>query len=165
VTAHHGSGPRSHDLSVAMGSARIEGAAPEWAGGPIRRTLRVDVGNPHLVLEVGADDGAVDLVELGEQVNAKVPGGINVHLVTPGDRDRIAIRSFERGVGPTEACGTGACASAVAARAWGMVGDAVTVDQPGGAASVTISAGGAVILRGPATLVGTVELPEGWPWR
>ncbi len=164
VTLHDRSDPLTYSLSVEMGVARIDGEAPEWAGGPIRRTLSVNVGNPHLVCDVG-DDDEVDLVELGERVNAKEPGGANVHLLTAGPGDRIAIRTYERGVGLTRACGTGACAAAVAARAWGLVGDDVAVEQAGGTAGVTVRGDGAVVLRGPATLVATVQLPEGWPWR
>ena len=143
----------------ASGAKRRNGPAA-----PVRRTLRVDVGNPHLVFEVGGLD-EVDVVELGESVNAKEPGGANVHLLTGESGDRIAIRTYERGVGPTLACGTGACAAAVAARAWGLVGGVVAVDQTGGTADVTVGADGAVVLRGPATLVATVELPGSWPWR
>jgi diaminopimelate epimerase len=164
VTLHDRADSRTHTLSVEMGEARIGGEAPEWAGGPVRRILRVDVGNPHLVFEVGGHDDEVDLVELGERVNAKEPGGANVHLLTREARDRIAIRTYERGVGPTAACGTGACAAAAAARAWGVVGDAVAVEQAGGTADVTFGADDAVVLRGPATVVATVELPGGWPW-
>jgi diaminopimelate epimerase len=163
VTVHDRSDPRIFSLSVDMGVARIDGEAPEWAGGPIRRTLRVDIGNPHLVCDVGDDD--VDLVELGESVNAKEPGGANVHLLTAEGADRVDIRTYERGVGLTQACGTGACAAAVAARAWGLVGDTVAVEQAGGTACVTVGGDGAVVLQGPATLVATVALPEGWPWR
>jgi diaminopimelate epimerase len=166
VTLHDRAEPRTHTFSAEMGVARVGGEAPEWAGGPVRRALRVDVGNPHLVLEVrGLDD--VDVVELGESVNAKEPGGANVHLLTAETEtgDRIAIRTYERGVGPTLACGTGACAAAVAARAWGLVSDVVAVGQPGGTAYVTLGPDGSVVLRGPATLVATVELPGGWPWR
>jgi diaminopimelate epimerase len=164
VTVHDRADPRTHTLSVDMGVASVGGDAPEWAGGPVRRTLRVDVGNPHIVFEVrGLDD--VDVVELGESVNAKEPGGANVHLLTREAGDRIAIRTYERGVGPTLACGTGACAAAVAARTWGLVGDVVAVGQAGGTADVIVAADGAVVLRGPATLIGTVELPGAWPWR
>jgi diaminopimelate epimerase len=165
VTLHDRSDPRTYSLSVDMGVAHIAGEAPEWAAGPIRRTLRVDVGNPHLVFDVGSHDDEVDLVELGERVNAKEPGGANVHLLTGAGGDRIAIRTYERGVGPTPACGSGACAAAVAARAWGFVGDSAAVEQAGGTADVTVGGDGAVVLRGPATMVATVELPEGWPWR
>lgn len=164
VTLHDRADRRTHTLSVEMGVARVGGKAPEWAGGPVRRTLRVDVGNPHLVFEVGGAD-EIDIVELGESVNAKESGGANVHLLTAEAGDHIAIRTYERGVGPTLACGTGACAAAVAARAWGLVGGVVAVDQAGGTADVTVGADGAVVLRGPATLVATVELPGSWPWR
>lgn len=165
VTLHDRSDRLTYSLSVDMGLVRIAGEAPEWAGGPIRRTLRVDVGNPHLVFDVGRHDHEVDLIELGERVNAKEPGGANVHLLMPGGGDRIAIRTYERGVGPTPACGSGACAAAVAARAWGFVNDSAAVEQAGGTADVTVGGDGAVLLRGPATMVATVELPEGWPWR
>jgi diaminopimelate epimerase len=165
VTLHDRSDALTYTLSVEMGVARITGEAAEWTGGPIRRSLRVDVGNPHLVLDAGSRDDEVDLVELGESVNGKVPGGANVHLLSGETNDRVAIRSYERGVGPTLACGTGACAAAVAARAWGIVGDQVAVDQAGGTADVTVGGDGAVVLRGPATWVATVELAEGWPWR
>jgi diaminopimelate epimerase len=165
VALHDRSDPRTYTLSVELGVARIVGEAPEWAGGPVRRTLRVNVGNPHLVFDVDGHDDEVELVGLGESVNAKEPGGANVHLLTGEAGDRIAIRSYERGVGPTLACGTGACAAAVAAQAWRLVGDVVAVEQPGGTADVTIGGDGAVVLRGPATFVATVELPGGWPWR
>jgi diaminopimelate epimerase len=165
VTLHDRSDPLTYSFSAEMGLARVTGEAPEWVGEPIRRTLRVDVGNPHLVFDVGRHDDTVDLVELGERVNAKEPGGANVHLLMAEGGDRIAIRTYERGVGPTPACGTGACAAAVAAHAWGLVGASVVVEQAGGTADVTVGGDGAVVLLGPATLVATVELPEGWPWR
>ncbi len=187
VTVHdehrrHGLRPVSHTLSVAMGAARVEGEAPEWAGGAVGRTLLVDMGNPHLVLDVsGAGPGAapaggggspvdpaaeVDLVALGEAVNAKMRNGANVHLLTVTDAPGIAVRTYERGVGPTPACGTGACASAVAARLWGLAGDQVPVDMPGGRAEVTLGAGEGdpVVLRGPATFVAEIELGDS-PWR
>jgi diaminopimelate epimerase len=162
----------THVLSVAMGEPVVAGDAPEWTIEPVTRALRVDIGNPHLVLEVGpgaagpvtgpaGDD--VDLVALGEAVNAKVPGGANVHLVTPAEGG-IAVRSYERGVGLTLACGTGACASAAAARTWGLVGDVVGVAMPGGRAEVRLEPGGEAVLEGPATYVGTVELGVS-PWR
>ncbi|HET6953569.1 MAG TPA: diaminopimelate epimerase [Acidimicrobiales bacterium] len=165
VTVHRRDDAVTHHLSVAMGPARLDGEAPEWTGGPIARALLVDMGNPHLVLDVtGGDGDEIDLIALGEAVNAKVPGGANVHLLAAGDPG-IAIRTYERGVGPTLACGTGACASAAAARAWGLAGDRVAVDQPGGRADVTLGApGGDVVLGGPATFVATVE-PGVSPWR
>jgi len=186
VTVHDRLDAVSHDLSVAMGAARVEGEAPEWTGGGVARALLVDMGNPHLVLDLsgdaevaaggsrdggpdhGADDdeGGVELVALGEAVNAKVPGGANVHLLTAPAAPGIAVRTYERGVGPTLACGTGACAAAVAARRWGMAGDRVVVDMPGGRAEVRLGATDRdpVVLRGPAVFVAAIELGAS-PWR
>ena len=87
----------------------------------------------------------VDLVALGEAVNAKVPGGINVDLVTAGPRRRRHRRcaSTSGASASPQACGTGACAAAAAARAWGLVGDRVAVRPcPAAAAEVAPSAPG-----------------------
>ena len=167
VTVHDHDGV-TQVSSVEMGPARVVGEAPEWAGGPFRRALVVDMGNPHLVVELApgheqaavGDTGDVRLVELGERVNAKLPAGANVHLLA-SEPDGIVIRTYERGVGPTLACGTGACASAAAARSWSLAGDRVPVRQPGGSAEVTL--GATVVLRGPATLVATVDVPDPEP--
>jgi diaminopimelate epimerase len=174
VTVHEQVDAVTHNVSVAMGPARITDDAPEWTGGGVARALAVNTGNPHLVLDLsGAGPAAaaeVDLVALGESVNAKVTGGANVHLLTveagPASGHAIAIRSYERGVGLTLACGTGACASAAAARAWGLVGDVVAVDMPGGRAEVALASSEDedVVLRGPATFVATIELGAS-PWR
>jgi len=170
VTVHGPLDAVTLSLSVAMGPAQVDGEAPEWTGGAVGRALVVDMGNPHVVLDLTSASAQaaaeVDLVALGESVNAKVPGGANVHLLTiePGTGG-IAIRTYERGVGPTQACGTGACASAAAARVWGLVGSQVPVDMPGGRAEVTLGAGDAdpVVLRGPATFVAEIELAVS-PW-
>jgi diaminopimelate epimerase len=174
VTVHERIDAVTHSLSVSMGAARVVGDAPEWTGGGVARARLVDTGNPHLVLDMsGAGPEAaadVDLVALGETVNAKLPAGANVHLLTvwvqPDGAHGVAIRTYERGVGLTQACGTGACASAAAARAWGLVGDLVPVDMPGGRAEVTLgpSESDEVVLRGPATYVASIELGAS-PWR
>jgi diaminopimelate epimerase len=163
ITVHEPIDGLTARLEVDMGPARIDGEAPEWAGGPLARARWANMGNPHLVVEVAgwADSdqlaAGVDLVALGEKVNASVEGGANVHLLTPVSGDRVAIRTYERGVGPTQACGTGACASAAVAHAWDLVGDRVAVDMPGGTADVRL--GETIALVGPAAFVATVELP------
>jgi diaminopimelate epimerase len=91
--------------------------------------LFVDVGNPHLVFPAG------DVVQLGRQHL-----DVNVEVITRIDDQTIDMVVHERGVGITEACGTGAYASAAAARQWGWVGDEVTVRQPGGPARVDLAA-------------------------
>jgi diaminopimelate epimerase len=168
VTAHEPVDTAAQEFSVDMGPARLVGEASEWAGGPFARALAVDTGNPHVVVELATDSVAaaerdvagVSLVELGEQVNAKVPGGANVHLLAPDPAvaNGIVMRSYERGVGPTAACGTGACASAAAARAWGLVDEVVSVRMPGGIAHVTL--GESIVLRGPAAYIATIDAPN-----
>ena len=67
------------------------------------------------------------------------------------------MRVWERGVGETQACGTGASAAAVAGRGWGIVGDKVTVHQPGGDLLVDLT-GDTIVLTGPAHHVCTVDV-------
>jgi len=168
ITVHRRVDRSTALLEVDMGAVRLDGDAGEWIGGPLRRASWANMGNPHLVIEVeveGSIDGdgdqlaaAVDLVALGEKVNATVEGGANVHLLTRADDgdDRIAIRTYERGVGPTQACGTGACASAAVAHSWGLVGDRVAVDMPGGTAEVRLAE--TVALVGPAAFIATIDI-------
>ncbi len=143
-------------LSVEMGAATL--ATDGWLDEPVvegdRRHVWVDLGNPHLVVEV--DDPAK--VELA----AGAPGlcSLNVEVVAPGPGpDELTMRVWERGVGETSACGTGSCAAAVAARNWGLVGERVTVHQPGGALDVELLPDGAIRLTGPAECVATLEVP------
>ncbi|MBA3653154.1 MAG: hypothetical protein H0W70_03055 [Actinobacteria bacterium] len=89
----------------------------------------VDVGNPHLVFPAG------DVGALGRD-----HPDMNVEVIARRGDDAIDMVVHERGVGVTQACGTGAYASAAAARNWGWVGDAVTVYQPGGVAAVDLAA-------------------------
>jgi diaminopimelate epimerase len=91
--------------------------------------LYVDVGNPHLVYPSG------DILALGV-----AHLDVNVEVITRRSADAIDMVVHERGVGITDACGTGAYASAAAAREWGWVGDSVTVTQPGGPAVVDLEA-------------------------
>jgi len=156
---------RTHSFSVDMGAVRLVAEAPEWRVPGVARAAVVDVGNPHLVLAL-ADEGTAaepDLVELGELANAEVPGGANVHLLRAAGTGAVAIRTHERGVGPTLACGTGAYASVAAARHWGMVGDAARVMMPGGAVDVTLrsptdgSGDLVAALTGPATFVARID--------
>lgn len=150
--------PTTHTMRVDLGVVAVGDEAADWLGGPISRAQWVDVGNPHLVLDVAAHD-SVDLVDLGTRVNAEVAAGANVETVVAGpETDGITMRVYERGVGLTDACGTGACASAAAAHLWGLVGSRVVVHQPGGDATVEL---------GPSTHY-TVEVEAiarvEWPW-
>jgi diaminopimelate epimerase len=150
--------PATIDAVVDMGAVS---ALPEPSGWdalgchPDRPVAHVSLGNPHSV--VGVDDVAVvDLALLG----AKVPQ-VNLEIVEPGpEPDAITMRVHERGAGITEACGTGACASAWAAVQWGLVPasvDAVVVHMDGGTARVRVH-GEQVTLVGPASRVASIEI-------
>jgi len=134
-------------VTVSMGPATITGDV-EVDGS---KGLLVDVGNPHLVLR----DTGQDLLRVGQ-----AHGDRNVELVAEVGADSVRMRVHERGVGPTEACGTGACAAALAAQSWGITLDGtVTVHQPGGAANVTIDAAGVAWLTVPVQYVARIEVP------
>ena len=115
--------------------------------------LLVDIGNPHLVV-LGPDPRYVDVATLGPTLERSDPGGINVEFVSLGpEKDSVTMRVWERGVGETEACGTGSCAAAAALHHWGRVGRAVTVHQPGGSVAVKIFEDGTAALAGPSTRI------------
>jgi diaminopimelate epimerase len=145
-------------LAVEMGSAAVV-ELPEGldAVSPAAdERLAVDVGNPHVVLIGGAAaDG--DPTVIGPAIEALVPGGTNVHLVRVVGPDAISLRIWERGAGATEACGSGAVASAWAARRLGLVsGRAIEVVMPGGTVRVVVD--DPLVLEGPATLVADIEV-------
>jgi diaminopimelate epimerase len=114
----------------------------------------VSVGNPHVVLFVD-EPHDVDLVELGRVFNSdeRFPNGTNVHLAQIVDSRAIVVRHFERGVGLTLACGTGAVAAAAAAVRLHDMESPVTVRVPGGTLVVEWSPGEEAWLTGPAETV------------
>ncbi len=162
VTALARTGDRSHRFSVDMGQAKVVGDEPEWVEGPVLRATRVDVGNPHVVLHWAEPTlPEVDrLVAIGARIDDLTPGGANVEVVRPGPGPgELTMVVYERGVGPTQACGTGACAVAAAAQHWELGGAQATVLMPGGPVSVAL--GDPVLLTGDATSIATVYAP--WP--
>jgi diaminopimelate epimerase len=126
----------------------------------IRWAQRVDLGNPHVVLfGRPVDDDTVRTV--GALHDRSMPGGANVEFVWPGPAPgELMLRVWERGVGETLACGTGACAAAAAAHAHGEAGARVRVHNPGGPLDVELEAGG-ILLAGPTQMVGTITVDEG----
>jgi diaminopimelate epimerase len=142
--------------SVDMGVAKVTGEADRCNVG--HGQLLVDTGNPHLVV-AGPDPAGVDVGELGPRLEATDPAGLNVEFVTLGPgADEVTMRVWERGVGETQACGTGSCAAAVAFHHWGRVGTSVTVHQPGGSVAVQLRDDQTVVLSGPSERIATCEL-------
>jgi diaminopimelate epimerase len=114
--------------------------------------LAVNVGNPHAVFFV-EDCEAVDLARLGPMIETDqiFPERVNVNVATVLSRQHLRLRVWERGVGLTRACGTGACASAVAAIRRGLADSPVRVDLPGGALTIEWREDDRVVMTGPAT--------------
>jgi diaminopimelate epimerase len=153
------SGPGVAWASTDLGVAVVEGEADRCNVG--HGQLLVDVGNPHLVV-LGPDPATVEVARLGPMLEATAPAGLNVEFVALGPgRDEITLRVWERGVGETQACGSGSCAAAVALHHWGRVGREVTVHQPGGAVAVSVRPDGSVVLAGPSRRVATMTADPG----
>ena len=142
-------------VSVDMGPAKVGPEEPQPT--PDRGVRPVDMGNPHLVVW-GPAFTTEDVHGMGAQIEAHHPGGINVEFVTLGPgADELTMRVWERGVGETMACGSGACAAAAALHEWGLVGPRVVVHQPGGDAEVEVGES-TVVLTGPSHRIARVEV-------
>ncbi len=101
------------------------------------RLIPIGMGNPHAVLFItSACEGNLEPIANAIQTHQRFPDSVNVEFTEILDRSRIRIRVFERGVGETMACGTGACAAVTAAILSGHVDRRVSVTQSGGTAIV-----------------------------
>jgi diaminopimelate epimerase len=136
----------------------MDTAALPMAWDALDHPFAVNVGNPHLVFFV-ADAREVPLDELGPRIenDPAFPERINVNVATYVD-GRLKLRTFERGAGETLACGTGACASAVAAIATRRAQSPVRVDMTGGSLTIEWAQGQPIRMRGAATHVFSGEL-------
>ena len=113
--------------------------------------VAVNVGNPHVVFFV-PDTHAVDLARLGPLIETDplFPRRININVATLTGPDAIALRVWERGAGLTRACGTGACATAIAAMRRRLTGRKVTVTLPGGPLTIEWDDTDEIVMTGPA---------------
>lgn len=122
----------------------------------------VSMGNPHAVMQVDNIDTA-PVATLGPQIerHASFPRRVNAGFMQIIDRSHIRLRVYERGVGETRACGTGACAAVAVGRKQGLLDETVTVDLPGGTLLIRlVEEGGPLWMTGPAVSVfeGKIEL-------
>jgi diaminopimelate epimerase len=142
-------------LAYAMDTAPMPMA---WDG--LAHPIALNVGNPHLVFFVD-DVNDVALEELGPRIEADsaFPERINVN-VAEVDGDGLRLRTWERGAGLTLACGTGACAAAVAAIKTKGASSPLQVTMPGGTLGIAWAPGEPIRMRGGATHVfeGTLDL-------
>jgi len=148
-------------IAVDMGEARLG-----WQDIPLAREMdtlhlglsadglsdpvAVNIGNPHAVFFV-EDAEAVDLARLGPRLehDPLFPERANIGVVQVSGADRFRLRVWERGVGLTRACGTGACAAAVAAHRRGLTGRKVEVTLDGGPLALEWREDGHVVMTGP----------------
>ena len=164
-------GKAGDEVEVAMSEPRFEWdaiplaypmdtAALPMAWDALENPMAVNVGNPHLVFFVD-DVTAVPLDELGPRIehDTAFPERINVNVANVSE-DGITLRTWERGAGLTRACGTGACATAVAAIASKRAASPVKVTMPGGTLTIGWVPGSPILMRGPATHVfdGMIDL-------
>lgn len=127
----------------------------------------VSMGNPHFVLFADDLDGPVDDELIGSlgpalETHSAFPKRTNVEFVEVASPTEIRTRVWERGVGETRACGTGACAVAVAAAALERTGRRVEVHLPGGALEVVWGDDDVVWMTGPAEEVFAGEIDRSW---
>jgi diaminopimelate epimerase len=148
-------GADGFEVTVAMGVARRSEDLSVALGGRTHSFHVVDVGNPHAITFEPYDDAAIDVV--GPAVATTPAGGINVEFCRVHEGERlIEITVWERGVGRTLACGTGACAVAVAACETGRApfGVPLRLRLPGGDLEVTVDERErTMLMKGPARRV------------
>jgi len=159
-------------VSVCMGIPRLEPCdipieSPRRAAsyrldidGDEVRFAAVSMGNPHAVVRV-PDVAAAPVARLGRALQAHpfFPDGVNVGFAELLARDRLRLRVFERGVGETRACGSGACAAVVAGRLSGDLDAGTRVELPGGTLEVQWDGEGeAVWMTGPTAWVFDAEI-------
>jgi diaminopimelate epimerase len=155
--------PAKSGASVDMGQPRfdwdaipldyaMDTSALPLAWGPLEAPMAVNVGNPHAIFFV-EDTDAIDLETLGPQIenDPAFPQGVNVNVASIAGEEHLRLRVWERGAGLTRACGTGACATAVAGIRKGLVGNSVRVTLPGGDLTIEWREGEPILMTGPAT--------------
>jgi diaminopimelate epimerase len=146
----------TYEVRAQIGTPRIEARAL-----PFPSAAYAIVGNPHVVIFERSLD-ALDLTQAAQKMQPSFPGGVNVHVAVPVDRHRLDARHWERGVGLTSACGTGAAACAAAAIRLGLAESPVAVHVPGGVLTIEWDGAGQAFLTGPAVRVfdATVVAPH-----
>jgi diaminopimelate epimerase len=153
-------GPDEALVEVEMGRAEIGAVSRQSWGGREITFGAVSVGNPHAITFDGVE--AREREELGRHVERATPGGTNVEFARQTARDAFEVVVWERGVGFTQACGTGACATAALACVNGAAsfGVPVKVALPGGELAIHVSANLDIVMLGPARRVfrGTLEV-------
>jgi diaminopimelate epimerase len=138
-------------VTVDMGVVRVTGEARIDVEGDAWDVTLADAGNPHAITTREASRSVIDAVGPRIETDAAFPAGTNVEFARFGP-EGIDLVVWERGVGVTMACGTGACATVAVGVAKGRlpVGKEVCVRLPGGSLFIKMESDGRAIMRGPA---------------
>ena len=131
---------------------------PVWVSGEEWRGTAVSMGNPHFVIFV-PDICQVDIASVGPllEKHSFFPQKTNVEFVQKIDEHTLRMRVWERGAGITQACGTGSCATAVAAVLTGRTAEKVRVLLDGGELEIDWTGRDNIFMTGPAQKVFTGE--------
>lgn len=151
---------RDIPLSEEMNTARLELKIGPYDAPLYHTPGAVNMGNPHCVFFVD-DIATVDVKGAGSLIehHPLFPESVNVEFAQILDKDNIRMRVWERGAGITRACGTGACATLVAASRRGLTGRAATVHMDGGPLHIAWAENDHVIMTGPVEVEFAGELP------
>lgn len=137
--------------------------ALDISSGPLSGPTAVNLGNPHLVCFVAKRD-EIDVPHWAAplQSNPLLPEGANIGIAEMASKDRIRLVVWERPGILTQACGSGACAAALAARRKGLTQERrITVEMPGGTLQVEIHHDESITLSGPVAIAFSGRLPAG----
>lgn len=124
-----------HPLSITR-------ATKTWTG------TYISMGNPHFVI-ITESLSTLNLTKLGPQIESQFPNGVNIEFIQILSPTRVQMRVWERGVGETQACGTGACAVVVASAHQNLLNRTATVELPGGNLDIEWTATNDVWMTGP----------------
>ncbi|MCH2107701.1 MAG: diaminopimelate epimerase [Polyangiaceae bacterium] len=144
----------SAQVKTAMGKGRELGTIEHQLQGEMQEFTRISMGNPHAIL-FAPPISAEELDELGPALSSQIPEGSNIEIASVIDPQRIKVDVWERGVGRTLACGTGAAATAFAATRLGhtQTDTPLIIELPGGELTLHVAKDDAVELTGPAQFV------------
>ncbi|NJO14187.1 MAG: diaminopimelate epimerase [Thioploca sp.] len=155
--------PRLNPVDIPFNADEVELQYPIMIGTDLYKIGAVSLGNPHAVLLVDSIETApVETVGVKLSLHHRFPQHANVSFMQIIDNSNIKLRVYERGVGETLACGTGACAAVVVGQRLKRLDSIVTVNLPGGNLQIQWAGeeNAAVLMTGPAVHVfeGTIEL-------
>ena len=143
-------------VTVDMGKCEIRGTKTIEIGGKKFDGITVSIGNPHFVIfSKNSEEAEQNAKKYGSAIenHTSFPNRTNVEFVAPKGKEESNVYVWERGAGPTLACGTGACASAFAAYKDNRTEQKVKVKLPGGTLNIEIKDDNRVIMSGPAEYI------------